>query len=120
MAVVGVDVIHAAVYLAMNTREFPGADEAGFMPRRSKHDDVAGVHEFSVADPAVFHGHAKALLESERFAQERQSRGSIRVSQVGDYTLRHIVTISLIINYKVKYCQRLKQAAAAGCLEPCL
>ena len=86
-------IVHAAVDLTVNAGKVLGTHVAGFLPERREEEDTIAQCDFGVADAAVVHCHAEALLEAEGIPQEGEGRGSILVGQVGDDCLHREILI---------------------------
>jgi hypothetical protein len=76
---VRVDVIDSNMDLRVNRRQVFGADEPHLLRGRGQHHGVPLVRHLGVADSAVRHRQAKALLKTERAAQELDRRGTVRI-----------------------------------------
>ena len=83
-AEVGIDIVDAAVELAVNAGEIFGAHVADLLPEGGEVEDAIAQGDFGVADAAIVHRHAERLGEAKGIAEEVEGRGGILVCKVRD------------------------------------
>ena len=86
-AEVDIDIVHAAVELAVNAGEVFGAHVADLLPEGGEVEDTIAQGNFGVADAAIVHRHAEGLCEAKGIPEEGQRRRSILVCKVRDNCL---------------------------------